>query len=543
VAAGVTGYLPGGDAGVSPARLAERIVDAVEESRRDRDRVENERRYQMMLDTVGDLVYTLDSEGRFTFINETGAQVTGHDRDELVGGHVSLVLGDDDVAAGRDLIERLWTADGSRRATVEMTLQTADGGTIPCENHIALLPPRDGEFVGTVGVMRDISARKRREEALEALHDATREMMAAERADTVADIASRTATDVLEMPLNTVLLYDEERDTLRASASSELTADLFERPIEFERDEGIVWNAYEDGETQVFTDVRAAPDAYNPDTVARSEFILPLGDHGAMLVGSRAVGDFDESEVALAKVLAANLEAALTTTTREQTLRERERQLERQNERLDEFASVVSHDLRNPLNVAQGRLELFAETGDASHYEQIETAHQRMGEIIDEVLALAREGRTVRELEPVDVASLVDAAWSNVATDGATLETTGSPVLEGDPNRVQQLFENLFRNSLEHGSTPGPQDDDATAGVTIRVGSLADGFFVADDGPGIPPSKRTAVFESGFSTTEGGSGFGLAIVEQIATAHGWEVAIEESWAGGARFDIRDARRD
>jgi PAS domain S-box-containing protein len=574
VAAGVTEYLPAGEDGVDPEQLADRVATAVDEYRRDRDRAENERRYQTMLDTVGDLVYTLDPDGNFTFINETGAQLTGYDRDDLVGAHVSLVLSEADIDAGRDLIEDLWRTADMRRGTIEMALQTADGATIPCENHIALLPPRDGEFVGTVGVMRDISERKRREEALEALHDATREMMAAERADEVAAIASSTATEVLDMPLNTVLLYDEETDSLRSAALSDLTADLFGSPIEFERDEGLVWDAYEDGATRVYSDVSAAPDAYNPETPARSEFILPLGDHGAMIVGSQSVGDFDESDVALAKIHAANLQAALTTTHREQTLRERERQLERQNERLDEFASVVSHDLRNPLNVAQGRLELYAETGEDAHREQIETAHERMGEIVDEVLALAREGRTVSELEPVDVEGVADAAWSNVATDGASLDASAAPVVEGDPNRVQQLLENLFRNSVEHGSTYSPQaevtdgassaESDSTAprqeadggpdhesrdrsaavddgDVTIRVGPLDDGFYVADDGPGIPVAERDAVFESGFSTSSGGSGFGLAIVEQIATAHGWDVAIRESWAGGARFEVRDVQ--
>jgi len=572
VDADVTEFLPGGPDGVSAAQLADRIADAVSAYRRDRDRLENEKRYRTMLDTVGDLVYALDPDGRFTFINETGAHVTGHDRSDLCGAHVSRVLAESDIEAGRDLIASLWTDGDRQRGTVEMTLETAAGERVPCENHIALLPPRDGQFVGTVGVMRDISERKRREEALEALHDATREMMAAERAEAVAAVASRTATEVLDMPLNCVLLYDEDTGVLRSAALSDRADDLFGSPIEFEHGEGIVWTAYENGETKVFSDVRASPEAYNPDTAARSEFVLPLGDHGAMLVGSRTVGDFDESDVALAKVLAANLQTALTATNREVALRDRERELERQNERLEEFASVVSHDLRNPLSVAQGRLELFAETGEQAHYEKIEGAHERMGEIIDEVLALAREGRTVRELEPVDVSALATDAWSNVATDGATLVASAAPVVQGDASRLQQLLENLFRNAVEHGSTSPdsqarrdavehgstgnqPAADDAVGhgstgnrtpfdsgdghGPTVRVGTLddGDGFYVADDGPGIPPDDRETIFESGFSTTESGSGFGLSIVSQIATAHGWDVTVTESPTGGARFEI------
>jgi signal transduction histidine kinase len=78
--------------------------------------------------------------------------------------------------------------------------------------------------------------------------------------------------------------------------------------------------------------------------------------------------------------------------------------------------------------------------------------------------------------------------------------------------------------------------------VTVTVGDLADdaGFFVADDGPGIPPDERETVFEAGHSTAPDGTGFGLAIVDGIADAHGWTVRVTDSATGGARFEFSTA---
>ncbi|WP_335998908.1 ATP-binding protein [Halorientalis halophila] len=199
------------------------------------------------------------------------------------------------------------------------------------------------------------------------------------------------------------------------------------------------------------------------------------------------------------------------------------RELERQNERLDQFANMVSHDLRNPLNVATSRLELARAAGDNEHLTAIAGAHGRMEALIDDLLTLARQGQPIDETERVELRSLVEACWDLVETGDAELVVDGDLVLQADSDRLQQLLENLFRNAIEHGG-----DD-----LTIRVGPLDDaaGFYVEDDGRGIPEDVREHVFESGFTTNESGTGFGLAIVQEIADAHDWSIAVTESEAG------------
>lgn len=209
--------------------------------------------------------------------------------------------------------------------------------------------------------------------------------------------------------------------------------------------------------------------------------------------------------------------------TNEQQVRE----LERQNERLEEFASVLSHDLRNPLTVAKGRLELAEEECDSEDLEHVRDAHDRMEALIEDLLTLARQGATVTDRESVAISPLVERCWSNVETGDATLRMDIDRTVLADKSRLKQVFENLIRNAIEHGGE----------GVTVTFGELADGIYVEDDGAGIPAEDHDEVFEAGYSTREEGTGFGLSIVEQIVEAHEWSIDVTDGADGGARFEI------
>ncbi len=178
-----------------------------------------------------------------------------------------------------------------------------------------------------------------------------------------------------------------------------------------------------------------------------------------------------------------------------------------------------------------------------------------MESLIEDLLKLARQGQDVSETESVALETVVRRAWSTVSTGTATLDVADDlGEVEADDGRLQELFENLFRNSVEH----------AGEEVSISVGRLSDGgtrcsepetgksepdadappvefggtgFYVADDGPGIPADEREKVFEHGHTTADDGSGLGLSIVSSIVDAHGWSVRVCDGEAGGARFEI------
>jgi PAS domain S-box-containing protein len=206
---------------------------------------------------------------------------------------------------------------------------------------------------------------------------------------------------------------------------------------------------------------------------------------------------------------------------------EREQRLSTQNKRLDEFASIVSHDLRTPLGVAEGHLELAQDTCESKHLAKAANAIDRSRTLIDDLSTLAREGKAVAEVEPVALADVAESSWQTTETGSATLEIDTAQAIRADRSRLQELFENLYRNAVKHGG-----DD-----VTVSVEQTSSGFCVSDTGSGVPETEREAVFEAGYSTDADGTGFGLRIVEQIAEAHGWDVAVGESAEGGARFEF------
>ncbi|WP_458189064.1 PAS domain S-box protein [Haladaptatus sp. NG-WS-4] len=209
--------------------------------------------------------------------------------------------------------------------------------------------------------------------------------------------------------------------------------------------------------------------------------------------------------------------------------RAREAELREQNERLDTFAGALAHELRNPLSIAQGYLALAWEDRDERAYEEVKTALDRMENMIDSLLIISRGGGSVDTTEPIDLHETAETAWQTVATAAATLVVDRSQQIYVDPDHLRLLFENLFRNAVEHGGE----------GVTVRVGVIDDGFYVEDDGPGISAETRQHVFEPGYSTSSVGMGVGLTLIRQLSKAYGWEYAITEGRDGGARFEFTD----
>ncbi|PSQ03979.1 hypothetical protein BRC92_05680 [Halobacteriales archaeon QS_4_69_31] len=232
----------------------------------------------------------------------------------------------------------------------------------------------------------------------------------------------------------------------------------------------------------------------------------------------------------------------------EEQLRDRERELEHraeqlqreksklqhQNDRLEEFASMISHDLRNPLNVADGHLQLVEDdldgrgtvAVDAETVRKIRAAHERMERLVDDTLALAREGKVITDPEPMSLDVTAREAWDHVDAEEATLSVETDARVESDSGHLLTLFENLFRNAVEHGGED----------VRVRVGRRGDDeFYVADDGEPIPDHRKEEVLERGFSTSRHGTGLGLAIAYDVAGAHGWHVAVEDSDDGGTRI--------
>jgi PAS domain S-box-containing protein len=470
------------------------------------DRRERERgleRQATVLTALGDAVYALDEAGQFTYVNDALVELTGYDRETLLGADVSLIKDESAVAVGERHLAALLADDQRESSVFEVEIQPREGEPIPCEDRIAALPREDGSFAGSAGVLRDVSTRHERERELKE----TRQLLASSL-DALDDVhfvlglggRVRRWNDAL----TAVTGYDDETvDGMEATA--------FFAAEDRERVAAAVTEVLETGDARVEADIETADGERIPYEFRATALEGEDGERTGIVGIGRDVS----------------------------TRREYERSLERQNERLEEFAGVVSHDLRNPLTAIRSDLELYRATGDESHLEDLADTADRMERLLDEVLHVAKDEDDVETTEPVDLDEVVRLARNGTLPETASVECAPTPLVLADRDRLHRLVENLLRNAAEHGGD----------GVAVRVGPLGpwpddrsaadvDGFFVADDGPGIPAAERERVFESGYSSDSGGTGYGLAVVRSVAETHGWTVTVTDAEGGGARFEVR-----
>ncbi|QAU12057.1 PAS domain S-box protein [Halorubrum sp. BOL3-1] len=493
-----------------PVRAVGIHIDVTEEKSREREL----ERYRRIVDELPDSVSVYDADGRFALANDHLADVYDASPEELVGDRSRLVeqiRADSDAGdANADPFAALVGGDrDSVTGTAEVDLPTKSDTIVDYALTRLVI---DGEFDGVLGISRDVTDERRRQRRLE-------------RTSARLEALFERSPDMID-------IHDEAGEIVDANRA--MTTELG-----YDRDEVVGMDVWE------------VDDELDPEEAVRLWDGLEI-DETIRLETSflRADGSTFPVEVHVRRIDVRGEDRFLASSRDISERKAHERRIERENERLDEFASIVSHDLRNPLNVLSGYLTLARETGTDSYFDRCERALDEMERLIDDVLALAKQGETVGSFERVRLGELT-AAYGDEAfrpTDcedsfGTSEDASGdadeAPIeiavevdgeILADPGRVRQLLGNLFRNADEHG------------GERVVVGDLPDGFYVADDGPGIDPDERETVFESGYTTSETGTGFGLAIVERIAEAHGWEVDVTEGETGGARFEFVDVDR-
>lgn len=490
------------------------------------DLQEADRRLSLILENTTAVMYLKDTEGRYVFVNAEYERLFDVDTEDLVGQYdedihppeVAQTVQTNDrrvLETGEPLeVEEQITVDGDDRTYLSLKVPALDTA---------------GEVEGVFGVSTEITERKKREQQLEGLNRAIPRLLSAETVEEVAERSVIAAREILDLQANAIHLYDAESETLAPVAYTDGVLELIGEPPTFREGESIAWRVFEEGTATAIDDVQSDADIYNPESPIRSELHLPLGEYGILMAGSPTPSNFDTQDVTVGEILASHITTALSQVTTEQTLRERESELEAQNERLEQFASMVSHDLRNPLSVAIGNLELYRDSEDKSHLDTVETSLTRIQDLVTDLTTLARHDTPAETHEPVSVHEVARDAWELIETRSATLSTESCTVT-GDPSQFMALFENLFRNAVGHGGED----------VTVRVGPLEHGFYVEDTGEGIPPDERDSVFEHGYTTGYSGSGVGLTIVSRIAQAHNWDITLTDSPEGGARFEFQSA---
>ena len=482
------------------------------------------------LNAIPDIFYVVDTEGDFQRWNDKLPQRTGY-TDEEIGtmNALEFFTGDD-----RETIESgIETILQTGETITEAEITTKERHTIPHEFRGVRQTDAEGTPTGIIGIGRDISTRKHREEELKALN--TRFDLALSQTDTgiwELDIASGTVRwdttserlfgyDPGEFPGTYAgvgtRVVDSETEATRETTDTTGTEPNY-RPEYGDRipDEDLdrvserLEHAIKTGE-QYQADFRVQPPS-EPQRWIQARGVVEYNHDGSP---DRVIGV--QTDITAQK-------------ERERELERTKQSLEEKNERLNQFAATVSHDLRNPLEIAQGYLDVAWETGEDEAFETIERSLGRMESMIDELLTLARTETVDPETESLRLGDIVAMAWETTQTGAATItcDLPDSMTVVADQSLLKNIFENLFRNAVEHNESP----------VTVSVGQLdASGFYIEDTGAGLPETDAQSVFEQGVTTNDSGTGFGLAITRNLIEAHGWTITATEGTAGGARFEI------
>ena len=500
VNAGVTGYFQKGGPD-QQRRLANRVKQAAEDYH---TKIEADR-YSTVLRALEYPIYVVDETGEFSYVNDAMVEMTGYDRDEIIGSGTDIIKDDAAVKEAEDQLGSLLSDTGPDTAQFYVDIIPKEGEPIPCRDHMAVLPYEGEEFRGSVGILRNVCEEVRKEVELER-HE--REL---ERKTRAMD----------EAPIGITITDPGREDNPMIYVN-----DRFVEMTGYPREEAVGRNCR----------FLQGPDT-DDGTIAELREAIEAGESTTVeLKNYRKNGELFWNRVSVRPLLNDDGTVDYWVGFQEDVTeyKQREQELERQNDRLERFAGIVSHDLRSPMSVATGRIEL-AKTADGGGEENLGAALDalnRMETIVEDTLTLARQGDTVGDQGTVTLSSVVDRCWRTADTADAAFELVDDVTFLADPDRLQTLLENLFVNAVDHGGED----------VTVRIGALDGGFYVEDDGPGVPENEREKVFDPGHTTADGGTGFGLAIVKEIAAAHGWTVSVAESGMGGARFEIRGVKR-
>ncbi|WP_217642038.1 PAS domain S-box protein [Halostagnicola kamekurae] len=421
------------------------------------------------------------------YANDEFTELTGYEKPEVIGRNCRFLQG---RATEDDPIAKLRTAiDDREPATVELRNYRKDGTEFWNRVRIAPLFDDDGDLDLFVGFQDDITDQKLYEERLQSQ-------------------ASRLEA-IFEHSPDMIAVHDIDGGI--RGVNQRLCEELgYTREELLDRD---VWDLDPTADPDRS---RAFWESLPPNTPQRFEGKLERKDGSTFPIEIHIIRlDLDGDDRFF----------AIDRDISEQVGRERE--LVQQNERLDRFASVVSHDLRNPLQVAGGHLELLREDCHSDHIDEISDALGQMETLIEDLLLFAQAGEETMDIEPVRLPAILRSCWETISTENATLRVETERTLRADHDQLYQLLSNLVQNAIEHG---GPD-------VTITVGDTETGFFIADDGPGLPETDGAEIFNAGYTTAADGTGFGLNIVKEVAERHGWDITATNEQRGGARFEI------
>lgn len=467
-------------------------------------------------------------DGMITYANDRFCEVSKYSREELLGRTHSLV---NSGYHSKEFFRELWETIGSGRAWKGEIRNRAKDGSIYWENStiVPFLGP-DGKPQQYIAIRTDITKRKQMEEALHESEERVR--LAAEAAD-IGVWEWDLRTDELKWDLRMFEIYGlppnpEWLASYQDWARAVLPAELAEQEARLQHTIAICGR-----DQREFRITRASDHAVR--IIQASEMVIPGADGKA----ERVVGiNFDTTESKLAEERIRELNAVLES---------RAAALEAANKELEAFSYSVSHDLRAPLRAVDGfsRMVLAdyaAKLDDEGRrmLDVIRSEAQRMGRLIDDLLAFSRLGRQPIESARIDMRALAQEVFDELAAAEPDrkiqLDLHPLPPGLGTQAMIRQVWINLIGNAIKF-----TKDREI---AVIDIGAVEDEsggtvYYIKDNGVGFDMryvDKLFGVFQRLHTQQEfTGTGVGLALVQRIIQRHGGRVWAEAEVNHGATF--------
>lgn len=515
-----------------------------------------------LLDTIPDHIYFKDRESRFIRINRSMAslfklkspdQAVGRsDFDFFTEEHARRAFADekDIMRSGRPLVGR------------EEMETWPDGSTTWVSTTKQCLRDKADNVVGTFGISRDITLRKRAERRLAVQYKVATVLAEADTFSQAAPEVLREVCECLGWSVGALWVVDKTANLLRC-------VDLWHDPgtqfPEFEAKSraetfvsgvGLPGRVWASGEPAWIRDVTTdgnfprAPVAIKEGLHGAFGFPIRAGNEvsGVMEFFSRHIQQPEDELLEMFAALGSQIGQFAERKRMESALEEKAKELERSNQELEQFAYIASHDLQEPLRMIASYTQLlerrYKERLDADALQFISYAVDgaaRMQALINDLLAYSRVGTRAKAFVLIDCADVVRRALKNleiaIEESGAKVVVADLPKVQGDLTQLTQLFQNLVGNAIKFRGDKPPAIH--ISAQLEEEGPSVWHFAVRDEGIGIDPQyfERIFVIFQRLHTREEypGTGIGLAVCKKIVERHGGQIWVESEVGKGSTF--------
>ncbi|HKS40870.1 MAG TPA: PAS domain S-box protein [Blastocatellia bacterium] len=493
---------------------------------------ESEERYRGLFENATEIVYTLDLSGNVTSINKAGERITGYSREEILGTPIARIVAPEYVDKMLQMMER--KVRGEELTTYELEVIAKDGGRLTLEISSRLILEQGGA-IGVQGIARDISKRKRAEEAL---RDKEASLRLAVESAALGTWDYNPVTDALTWDDACKAIFDLPSDT-------EVTFKVFASAL------------HPDDRLPTQAKISRALDSASGGKYDAEYRIIGLQDGMERWIAARGQAFFNEAGLA-----ARFIGTVLDITERKRAEQERALLLAREkaarveaekaNRLKDEFLATVSHELRTPLNAILGWAELLRggrldDESTRHAFNTIVRNAKSQAQLIEDILDVSRiiKGKLGLEVRPVGLIQIINSALDAVRPAAYAKEIKldvsfdkSVADVSGDSNRLQQVVWNLLSNAIKFTPNGGRVE------VKLDHKDSSARIIVSDTGCGISKEFLPHVFDrfrqadSSYTRQHSGLGLGLSIVRHLVEMHGGTVQVEsEGEDCGAQFTV------